>query len=165
MNAMSSNPNCPTCGGRGAVANTQTGSPEACPNCQNYLTGTAGLDYRYLFSANPANPVPLVLAANATKVGAQVAIGNDSDFVCDRFIASSTGLFSVYLTDDFSSRPLTPNQNVPINGENISGTAQLPYWLPKPWLIKRTSTVTASFNDRSGAGNTIQFLLAGYKVT
>lgn len=165
MNGNTANPNCPTCGGRGAVANAQTGSPEACPNCQNYLTGTAGLDYRFQFFNNPAFPAPLVLAANAVNVGATLAVQNDSDFVADRIIASSTGLYSVYLTDDFSGRPMMPSQNVPINGENIAGTAQLPYWLPKPWLIKRTSTVSALFNDRSGAQNTIQFLLAGYKVT
>jgi hypothetical protein len=106
-----------------------------------------------------------VLTANQVGLGASVAINNDSDFVCDRFIASSTGLFSVYLVDNFSARPLMPSQNVFINGENISGTAELPYWLPKPWLLKRTSTVQAQFTDRSGAGNTIQFLLAGYKVT
>jgi hypothetical protein len=162
---MNTNPNCPACGGRGVVSNAQTGSPEPCPLDSNYLTGTAGLDYRYLFSQNPTNPTALVLAANAANVGASLQVQNDSDFVCDRIIASSTGLFSVYLVDQFSSRPLMPSQNVPINGENISGTAQLPYWLPKPWLIKRTSTVTALFNDRSGAQNTIQFLLAGFKVT
>jgi hypothetical protein len=162
---MNANQNCPTCGGKAAVANAQTGSAEPCPNCQQYLTGTAGLDYRYIFAVNPAQPTALVLAANAQNVGASLAVQNDSDFVCDRIIASATGLFSVYLLDQFSARPLMPSQNVPINGENISGTAQLPYWLPKPWLIKRTSTVTALFNDRSGAQNTIQFLLAGYKVT
>jgi hypothetical protein len=162
---MNSTSTCPSCGGRQLVANAQTGSPEPCPNCQNFMTGVVGLDYRYLFAQNPANPTPLVLTAGQTNVGASVAINNDSDFVCDRFIASSTGLFSIYMTDEFSARPMMPSQNVFINGENISGTAQLPYWLPKPWLIKRTSTVSALFTDRSGAGNTIQFLLAGYKVT
>jgi hypothetical protein len=162
---MTSDPNCTSCGGRGLVANAQTGSPEPCPNCQSYLTGTSGLDYRYLFSANPAQPAALTLTALQSNVGASLQVQNDSDFVCDRFIASSTGLFSVYFVDQFSARPLMPSQNVPINGENISGTAQLPYWLPKPWLIKRTSTVTALFTDRSNANNTIQFLLAGYKVT
>jgi hypothetical protein len=139
-------------------------SPSGAGN-SSMLTGVQGLDYRYLFSANPANPAPLVLTANQQNVGASLQVQNDSDFVCDRIIASATGLFSIYMLDQFSSRPLMPSQNVPINGENIAGTAQLPYWLPKPWLIKRTSTVTALFNDRSGAGNTIQFILAGYKVT
>lgn len=162
---MNTSNNCPSCGNRGLVANAQTGSPEPCPNCQSYLTGVAGLDYRYQFYQNPTNPTPFTIAANSLNQGATLAVQNDSDFVADRIIASSTGLFSVYLQDDFSSRPLMPSQNVPINGENISGTAQLPYWLPKPWLIKRTSTVSALFNDRSGAPNTIQFILAGYKVT
>lgn len=162
---MTSSTNCPTCGGAGAVSNAVTGSPEPCPNCQDYITGTQGLDYRYVFAQSPQNPAPFIIAANATNQGASVGIQNDSDFLCDRYIASATGLFSVYLTDQYSARPLSPSQNIPIYGENIAGTAQLPYWLPKPWLIKRTSTVQGYFNDRSGAPNTIQFLLAGYKLT
>jgi len=155
---------CPTCGGRGAVANAKTGSPELCPNCQGQTTvslGTADLPFWYPF-VTPANALP-VLLANGTG-GAAVVIDNDSDFLWDRIVASSTGLFNVFLTDKFSARPLMPSQAVPINGENIAGTAQLPFWLPKPYLIRRTSTVTALFTDRSGAGNTIQFCLVGYKV-
>ncbi len=161
---MQSDPNCPSCGGRGIVGNNATGSAEPCPLCETLLTGVSGLDFRYVFAANPANPAALVLTA-LQALGASLQIQNDSDFVCDRFIASSTGIFSVFFTDQFSARPLMPSQNNPIFGENIAGTAQLPYWLPKPWLLKRTSTVQAIFTDRSNAGNTIQFVLAGYKVT
>jgi hypothetical protein len=51
-----------------------------------------------------------------------------------------------------------------INGELVAGTAQLPFILPKPYLLRRTSSLLGSFNDRSGAGNTIQFALGGYKL-
>lgn len=157
---------CPTCQGRGAVSNNKTGSPELCPNCQGQTTvsiGTDDLPFWYLFLPNP-NAVTFALLANATNVGAQVAIDNDSDFLCDRFIVSSTGLFSAYLADRFTSRPMMPAQAVPVFGENMAGTAQLPFWLPKPYLFRRTSTIQAFFNDRSGAPNTIQFALVGYKV-
>lgn len=157
---------CPTCGGRGAVANAKTGSPELCPNCEGQTTvslGTGNLPFWYPFLANQ-NASVFTIAANATNQGAQVVIDNDADFVCDRIIANSTGLFSVFLIDRFTQRPLMPSQTVPINGENISGTGQLPFWLPKPLLLRRTSTVQGFFNDRSGASNTIQFVLAGYKV-
>jgi len=156
---------CTTCGGRGAVANAATGSPEPCPNCESYLSGTVGLPFWYLFSQNPANPAAFALTALQANVGASVQIDNDSDFLCDRIIGSRTGAYNAYLKDNFSARLLSPSQNVPIADVNFVGTAQLPYWLPKPWLIKRTSTVQGFFTDTSGAGNTIQLILAGYKVT
>jgi hypothetical protein len=158
---------CPTCRGIGAVSNAKTGSPELCPNCQGDTVvslGTADLPFFYQFLPNP-NAVSLVLTANQANVGAAVIVDNDSDFLWDRIIASSTGTFSVFLVDRFTARPMMPSQAVPINGENIAGTAQLPFWLPKPYLIRRTSSIAAFFTDRSGAGNTIQFLLAGYKVS
>jgi hypothetical protein len=104
-------------------------------------------------------PLSVTLTANGTAV-ATVTIDNDADFLWDRIIASSTGLYSVQLTDRFSSRPLMP---VNINGENLAGTAQLPFWLPVPYKIRRNSTIQGSFTDRSGAGNTVQFVLAGRK--
>jgi hypothetical protein len=36
--------------------------------------------------------------------------------------------------------------------------------MPKPYPIYRTSTIKAKFNDRSGAPNTIQLCLVGYKI-
>jgi hypothetical protein len=107
----------------------------------------------------PINPVALT----ALQVGvlAQVVIDNDADFLCDRFIASSTGLFSVELLDKFRSRPF---QTGAINGENIAGTAQLPLWLPNPFVIRKNAVIQGKFNDRSGAGNTIQFALVGRKL-
>jgi hypothetical protein len=108
----------------------------------------------------PINPA--ALTALQAGVIATVTVDNDADFEWRWIIANSTGLFSVSLLDKFTSRPLMPSN---INGENIAGTAQLPFILPKPYLLRRTSTVQASFTDRSGAGNTIQFCLVGYKLS
>lgn len=149
---------CPTCGGRGAVANAKTGSPERCPTCGGNGKASVGLDdlpFWYVIA-------PAQLAANQQGVIASVQIDNDSDFEWRWIIANSTGLFSVTLLDKFTSRPLSI---VPINGENISGTAQLPFLLPKPYLLRRTSSIQGTFNDRSGAPNTIQFCLVGYKIS
>jgi hypothetical protein len=149
---------CPTCGGRGAVANSVSGTPQTCPTCDGTTTvnlGTDDLAFWY-----PINPP--ALTANQLGVVAAVSVDNDSDFLWDRIYASSTGLFSVELLDRFTSRPL---QTAPINGELYAGTAQLPFWLPKPYLVRRTSTIQAKFNDRSGAGNTIQFVLGGIKIS
>jgi hypothetical protein len=153
---------CPTCNGRGAVSNPRTGSPALCPNCEGQTTVSLGAeDLVFWYPINP--PQLTALQAN---VPSSVIIDNDADFIWDRIIASSTGIFSVGLIDRFTSRPLMPDPSGgKINSENIVGTAQLPFWLPKPYLIRRTSAVSASFTDRSGALNTIQFCLVGYKVS
>jgi hypothetical protein len=148
---------CPTCSGAGAVQNVKTGQGQQCPACQGAGTVSGGYDDQDFFY-----PIlPPALTANQLGVLASVTIDNDADFLCDRFIASSTGLFSVELLDKFRSRPF---QTAPINGENIAGTAQLPLWLPNPFLIRKNAVIQGKFNDRSGAGNTIQFLLVGRKL-
>jgi len=158
---------CPTCGGRGAVANALTGSAETCPTCQgsgNVSLGLTDLPFWYMLLA-PGTNLPPVLTGGQANVACSVAIENDADFVCDRIVASSTGLFSIFLTDGFTSKTFSPSQDVPINGENIAGTAQLPFWLPRPYLFRRTSSIKALLTDRSGAGNTIQFAFVGHKVS
>jgi hypothetical protein len=107
----------------------------------------------------PINPVQLT--ANQLGVLATVTIDNDADFLCDRFVASSTGLFSLTLLDKFRSRPFSTGA---INAENFAGTAQLPLWLPNPFVIRKNAVMQGTFNDRSAANNTIQFALIGRKL-
>jgi len=148
---------CPTCHGSGKVPNPKTGQPMTCPTCNGTGNVTITLDdLPFWYPINP--PALTALQAN---VAANVVVDNDSDFEWRWIVASSTGTFSVTLTDRFTARPLMPSN---INGENIAGTAQLPFILPKPYLLRRTSTIQALFTDRSGAGNTIQFCLVGYKL-
>lgn len=149
---------CPTCGGRGAVSNANSGTPQTCPTCDG--NGSVSLGTDDMLFHYPINPAQLTALQQG--VVSTVTIDNDSDFLCDRIVASSTGLFSVELVDRFTSRPM---QTAPINGELYAGTAQLPFWLPKPYLFRRTSTVQGKFNDRSNALNTIQFDLVGIKLT
>jgi hypothetical protein len=106
-------------------------------------------------------PINVVLTALQANVPASVQIDNDADFECRWFISSQTGLWSATFTDRLRSRPLMPSN---INSENLAGTAQLPFILPKPLKLLRTATIAASFTDRSNAGNTIQFCFAGYKL-
>ncbi len=148
---------CPTCSGKGAVMNAKTGSPEICPTCSG--SGQISVGFDDLIFWYPINPPQL--AASAQAVQGSVQIDNDSDFEWRFIMASSTGLYSVTLTDRFTARPLMPSA---INGELVAGTAQLPFILPKPYLVRRTSTILGSFNDRSAALNTIQFALGGYKL-
>jgi hypothetical protein len=150
---------CPACTGAGKLTNTVTGKPVNCPLCNGQgtisSTGMGDLVFDYVFS-------PPQLTANEQGITATVNISNDYDFEVTEIKASSTGLFSVQLQDQFRNTIIS---SAPINGENFSGTAQLPRVLFKPWKLLRTSTVLATFNDRSGADNTIQLSLGGYKIS
>jgi hypothetical protein len=119
----------------------------------------AGLPLQDLIFWYPINP-PALTALQAG-ISASVVIDNDADFEWRWIISSQTGTWSVTLTDRFTSRPLMPSN---INNENLAGTAQLPFILPKPYLLRRTSSVQGLFTDRSNAGNTIQLCLVGYKL-
>ena len=112
-------------------------------------------------------PINVSIPSGASAV-ASVTIDNDADFEWRWIVASAidnaaAGLYSVILLDRFTSRPLMPSA---INGENIAGTAQLPFTLPKPYKIRRTSTIQGTFTDRTASGqpNVVQFCLVGYKI-
>jgi len=106
-------------------------------------------------------PISVTLTALQAQVISSIQILNDADFECRWIISSQTGLYQVTLFDQLRSRPL---MSADINSENMSGTAQLPFILPKPWKLLRTSTVKGTFTDRSNAGNAIQLCLTGYKL-
>jgi hypothetical protein len=152
------NSTCPACQGRGAVANAQTGSPQKCPLCLGTTQVSLDLtDQLFWYLISPAQ-----LTANQQGVLASVTTDNDADFQWRWISSSQTGLYSVELFDSFAGN--APLMTGPINGENFAGTAQLPFRMPKPYPIYRTSTIKAKFNDRSGAPNTIQLCLIGYKI-
>jgi hypothetical protein len=150
---------CPACTGAGKVQNLVTGKPVTCPLCngtgQVSTTGIGDLVFDYVLA-------PAQLTADQAGVLAVVNISNDYDFEVTEIKASSTGLFSVTLTDQFRNTTIS---SANVNGENFAGTAQLPRVLFKPWKLLRTSTVQGSFTDRSGASNTIQLALGGYKIS
>lgn len=115
-------------------------------------------------------PINLALAASAQSVGT-VTMDNDADFELREIIASSTGAFQIQITDRYTSRPMMPF-NVPnnaganvfgINNVNLFGTAQLPFILPIPYTLLRTSTLAVTVLDTSAAPNTIQLAFWGYK--
>lgn len=116
-------------------------------------------------------PINVTLTANQSGIPGNVTTDNDADFELRELIASSTGAFQIQLVDRFTSRPLLPanltdnlnNQVFGVNSVNLFGTAQLPFILPIPYILLRQSTVAGSFKDLSGAGNTIQVILWGYK--
>jgi hypothetical protein len=150
--------NCPACGGRGMVANLATGNPVKCPVCQGTAQISGDLTdqlFHYVFN-------PPQLTANQQGVIATVTIDNDADFRIRWIVSSQTGLYSLEIKDLYAGG--SPWMPTPINGENFAGTAQLPFVLPKPYPVYRGSSLQAKFNDRSGAPNTIQLDMIGYKI-
>lgn len=150
--------NCPACGGRGAVANAATGNPMKCPVCQGIGQISGDLtDQFFIYPFTPAQ-----LAGNQLGVLSAVTIDNDADFRIRWLTSSQTGLYSVEIKDLYAGG--APWMPVPINAENFTGTGQLPWVLPKPYPVYKGSSLQAKFNDRSGAPNTIQLCLCGYKI-
>jgi hypothetical protein len=107
---------------------------------------------------------PPQMTANQSGVPAVIQLDKDFDFLLDRFTATATGLYSIYLQDSSRGIPLMSSLNAPLFGENIAGTASLPYWLAKKMRLPKGTIITATFNDRSGAPNTVVFTLVGKKV-
>jgi hypothetical protein len=104
-------------------------------------------------------PINVALGAGLGGFGS-VTMDNDADFELREIIANSTGRFTVALLDRFTSRPMMPTT---INDQNVFGTAQLPFILPIPYIILRTSTIAATLLDLSGNPNAVQLILWGYK--
>jgi hypothetical protein len=113
----------------------------------------------YCYALNPPQ-----LAANQVGAQAVIQLDKDFDFLLQAFTATATGLYSIYLQDSSRGIPLMSSLNQPLNGENIAGPASLPYWLAKPMRLPKGTIIAATFNDRSGALNTIVFTLVGKKV-
>jgi hypothetical protein len=113
--------------------------------------------FTYVF--NPAQ-----LTALQAGVQAVVQLDKDFDFLLQAYTATSSGKYSVYLQDSSRGIPLMSSLNAPLYGENIAGSASLPYWLAKEMRLPRGTILAATFNDRSNAPNTIVFALVGKKV-
>ena len=109
------------------------------------------------------------LTSGQLNLPTQFTVDNDADFEWRWLIGTSilangaAGLASVTLTDRYTQRPL---MTAAVNLENLMGTAQLPFTLPKPYILRRTSSIQGIFNDRSVAGvnNNIQLTFVGYKL-
>lgn len=147
---------CPACNGRG-VLNNGRGQAQVCPLCNG--DGVKQLaPFRVPFDYVLPNAV---LTANQVGVVVTQVVDQDADFEWIWIASSQTGIYSVTLRDPSTGRDMS---TAPVNGENYSGTAQLPFPLVEPYVWARTSVIKATFNDRSGAGNTVQLVLRGYKL-
>jgi hypothetical protein len=159
-NGSSSQP-CPSCnrpGGIAGVLKNSQGQWQTCPNCGG--TGQKSpavirVPFDYVFPS-------AVLTANQQGLQNPLQFDFDADFEHIWTVANSTGLWSISLFDTSVGRRQFSNN--PVNGENYAGSAALPFPLVEPYLWARAATALATFNDRSGSGNTVQLVFRGYKL-
>ena len=158
------NATCPSCGGRGVIATPNGKQWQGCPNCggegmkQNVIRVPWSLQFNVVLTPGQLN-VPVI-------------VNQDTDADMEWIYTTATsiltngtaGLFSVTPLDLATGRQLS---QAPVNGELYSGTGQLPFVLPEPYIISRGSAFKHTFNERSAIGgqnNTVQLVIHGYKL-
>lgn len=158
---------CPACHGRRWMPNSKTGEPCECPIC--YGNGVREPPYDRLpfwYVINVNNGV--ALGANASIDGA-LQIEPRADFEAVAFVATSTGIFRTSLRD--ASGRTYQNDGARIAGAaalvdnaNQWGTAQDPFYFLAPFILPMRTNLQHTFEDTSGAPNTIQAALAGFEL-
>ena len=112
----------------------------------------------------------LSVAAAATATGS-LQFQNDAPFFTLQIVGSAYTVATppalvanpsvlVNIIDSGSNFPLTAS---PVNLDQMSGTAQLPYVLPMPYMFNRNSTVTFQVTNNYNATLSIYIVLGGYK--
>lgn len=154
--AQAAQKTCKSCAGRGLVTNAAR-QAQTCPNCSG-----SGVQAQKVYRVFYDYTFPTVaLTASQSGVGAVLQIQFDSDFEWIWLVSTQTGAYSVQLQDGSTGRMLS---NAPINNANFAGTAQLPFPLVEPYLLARSTSLNATFNDLSGSNNSVQLTLRGYKL-
>ncbi len=145
---------CAGCHGRRILPNS-AGNPVVCPLCNG--TGKMEPLYDRLPYYYVINEVLLALGT----IRRALSIEPIADFEWVWLMANSTGAYTTQLTDGSSGRQY---QNLPVNNVNQWGTAQNPFPLVAPTVLKMRDTLNYVLVDTSGGGNTIQLVLAGYQL-
>ncbi|MDE2233833.1 MAG: hypothetical protein KGJ90_07070, partial [Patescibacteria group bacterium] len=116
-------------------------------------------------------PVQALSLAAAGVATVNLQFQNDAPFYCLQIVgeayttATPPALVSnpsvlVNIIDSGSNFPLFAS---PVNMEQMSGTAQLPYVLPMPYRFNRNSTAVFQITNNYNATLSIYLVLGGYK--
>lgn len=106
--------------------------------------------------------VNAIVPANSTGFPVSLQIQQDADFEIVFLVGTRTSnLADVTMSDGATGRAFF---SAAVNVDNFFGTAQLPFPLVEPYIIARSSSLNFVFRDTSGAQNTIQLVLRGYKL-
>jgi len=153
---------CQTCQGRGKTPDVAGRNWQTCPTCEG--AGAVQL--------TPARvprwySVQVVVPGSGNNTGS-IQILQDADFEwVFTMSAQTSNLLAVTVTDNATSRILTPTNNpnqgvIPIT--LFAGTAQLAFPLLEPYIFARSSTVQFQFTDSSAAPNTVTIVLQGFSL-
>lgn len=106
--------------------------------------------------------VNAVVPLNSTGFPVSLQIQQDADFEIVFLVGTRTDARAdVAMSDGATGRSFS---NAPVNVDNFFGTAQLPFPLVEPYIVARSTALNFTFRDTSGAQNTIQVVLRGYKL-
>lgn len=115
----------------------------------------------------PPLRVPFEYVVNAVvplngNLPVSLQIQQDADFEWVFRVATRTDpRVTIDVSDGATGRKYT---SAPVNIDNYAGTAALPFPLVEPFIIARATSINFAFQDSSGAQNTVQFVLSGYKL-
>lgn len=150
---------CRSCGDSGVVV--VGGKPYTCPVCE----GSGKTEPQYLrlpfwYVINPATIGQVYVAASTAVTGA-LQIEPRADFEAVWLVATAT---SMSFTCEFTDASGRTWQNLPVNGANQWGTAQLPFALIVPVVLPMRTALNWKVTDTSASNNTIQLVLIGYEL-
>lgn len=90
-----------------------------------------------------------------------IKITADAAMIGTCITGASTGEYTVFMRTDSSDRIL---MQFPIHSAAMVGTAERPFFLPKPLLLAPNTTLSFDITDLSNAINEVYFTLWGFKV-
>jgi len=114
----------------------------------------------YFFSFSLLSATGNALTALGTQ-RPSIKITADAAMISTAFTGASTGEYSIFIRTDSSDRQL---MQFPVHSASIVGTAERPFFLPKPLLLSPNTTLSFDITDLSNATNEVWFTLAGFKV-
>lgn len=102
----------------------------------------------------------ITLSASQARNGVGVFVDGDGDFRLEAISGSSTGAYSLrFKTPREKNFPDSQARN-----SNLVGTAAFPFPLPAPMTYPAGAKISFDLTDLSGASNTVQLVLIGYKL-
>ena len=86
-----------------------------------------------------------------------ITVPSQYDFHVFTLQSKQTGVYTAEIRDAAG----TYFNNKPLHSSTIFGNGNLPYKLPYPYLLRRSSAMVFNISDLSGSSNTIQITLGG----
>lgn len=120
------------------------------------VLASGGQKAQYFHYSTPITAIGAGLTQNFS-----IPIYPDSYFVIKKLTSTQTAPFGVRLVNGATGRFFSNDR---INNANVMGTIQLPNRLSDPVVVPPSSNLQVEITDLSGAPNTVQAALIGFRV-